>query len=220
MNFSDATFIGGFTMVAGISALIQIILLALMFTVSRNPFGTISDYFYVLTPLLILPLFLAIRKFQGVQNTVISQVVQIIGIIGILLASLAQVVLLLKIIDFKQSIWGNTIGLGLIGIPILVFSLMNFNNSTLPASFNWFGATLGIVMAVGIPAVFFFINAVFCAWSKWQFGLVFSKSYAVPRCSGRYSHSDRLTSLVDLGCQVNSGGKFEIIRVRDKTINI
>jgi hypothetical protein len=158
MNFSDATFIGRFTMAAGISALIQIILLALMFTVSRSPFGTISDYFYVLTPLLILPLFLAIRKFQGVQNTEISQVVQIIGIIGILIASLAQVILLLKIIDFKQSIWGNTIGLGLIGIPILVFSLMNFGNSNLPASFNWFGVILGVVMAVGIPAVFFFIN--------------------------------------------------------------
>ena len=76
-------------MAAGISALIQIILLGLMFTVSRSPFGTISDYFYVLTPLLILPLFLVIRKFQGVQNTEISQVVQIIGIIGIMIASIS-----------------------------------------------------------------------------------------------------------------------------------
>ena len=158
MNFSDATFIGRFTMAAGISALIQIILLALMFTVSRSPFGTISDYFYVLTPLLILPLFLAIRKFQGVQNAEISQVVQIIGIIGIMIASIAQVILLLKIIDFKQSIWGNSIGLGLIGILVLVFSLMNFGNSTLPAGFNWFGIIIGVLMAVGIPAVFFFID--------------------------------------------------------------
>ena len=89
MNFSDSTSIGSFTLAAGISALIQIILLGLMFTVSRSPFGRISDYFYVLTPLLILPLFLAIRKFQGVQNTAVSQVVQIIGIIGILVASIS-----------------------------------------------------------------------------------------------------------------------------------
>lgn len=41
---------------AGISALLQVILLILMFTVSRDPFGRISDYFYALTPLLILPL--------------------------------------------------------------------------------------------------------------------------------------------------------------------
>ena len=158
MNLSDATLIGRFTMAAGISALIQIILLGLMFTVSRSPFGTISDYFYVLTPLLILPLFLVIRKFQGVQNASIPQVVQIIGIIGIMIASIAQVILLLKVIEFKQSIWGNSIGLGLIGIPILVFSLLNVGNSNLPASFNWFGVILGVVMAIGIPAVFFFID--------------------------------------------------------------
>lgn len=161
MNFSNASLIGRFTMAAGFSALIQIILLGLMFTVSRSPFGRISDYFYVLTPLLILPLFLAIRKFQGIQDAEIPQVIQVIGIIGIMIASLAQVILLLKIIDFKQSIWGNSIGLGLIGIPILVFSLMNFDNSNLPTGFNWFGVILGVVMAIGIPAVFFFINEFF-----------------------------------------------------------
>ena len=121
MNFSDSASVGSFTLAAGISALIQIILLTLMFTVSRSPFGKISDYFYVLTPLLILPLFLAIRKFQGVQNTEVPQIVQVVGIIGILIASIAQVILLLKVIEFKQSIWGNSIGMGLIGIPILSF---------------------------------------------------------------------------------------------------
>ena len=161
MNLSDSAVIGRFTLAAGISALIQIILLTLMFAVSRSPYGRISDYFYVLTPLLILPLFLMIRKFQGGQSSDISLIIQIIGVIGILIASLAQVVLLFKIIDFKQSIWGNSIGLGLIGIPILVLSLINFGNSNLPASFNWFGVILGVVMAVGIPAVFFFIDEFF-----------------------------------------------------------
>jgi hypothetical protein len=158
MNFSDTIIINRFTLAAGISAVIQIILLTLMFTVSRSPFGTISDYFYVLTPLLILPLFMAIRKFQGVQFAEISHVIQIIGIIGILIASLAQVILLLKIIDFKQSIWGNSIGVGFIGILILAFALVNLDNSGLPVSFKWFGVILGVVMAIGIPAVFIFID--------------------------------------------------------------
>jgi hypothetical protein len=161
MSFSDNILIGRFTLTAGISALIQIILLTLMFTVSRSPFGTTSDYFYVMIPLLILPLFLAIRKFQGGQISNISQVIQIIGIIGILIASLAQVILLLKIIDFKQSIWGNSIGVGLIGILILAFALGNLDNSGLPDSFKWFGVILGVVMAIGIPAVFFFIDEFF-----------------------------------------------------------
>jgi len=161
MNFIDSSFIGWFTLAAGISASIQIILLTLMFAVSRSPYGRMSDYFYVLTPILILPLFLAFRYFQERQNTGILQVAQVIGIIGILVASIAQVILLLKVIDFKQSIWGNSIGVGLIGIPILVFSIINLGSTNLPASFNWFGVLLGVAMAVGIPAVFFFINEFF-----------------------------------------------------------
>ena len=48
MNFLDSTSVGSFTLAAGISALIQIILLILMFTVSRSPYGRMSDYFMCL----------------------------------------------------------------------------------------------------------------------------------------------------------------------------
>ena len=61
MNFTNDILIGRFTLAAGISALVQVTLLVLMFTVSRQPFGTMSDYFYVLTPLLILPLYFAFQ---------------------------------------------------------------------------------------------------------------------------------------------------------------
>lgn len=161
MNFTNDILIGRFTLAAGISALVQVTLLVLMFTVSRQPFGTMSDYFYVLTPLLILPLYFAFPRLMGNQNAVLGQSARIAGIIGIAVASLAEVALLLKVIDFRQSVWGNSIGLGLIGIPILVFALISLGNSALPASFNWFGVALGIFMVIGIPAVFFFINEFF-----------------------------------------------------------
>ena len=98
---------------------------------------------------------------MGNQNAVLGQSARIAGILGIAVASLAEVALLLKVIDFRQSVWGNSIGLGLIGIPILAFALLSLGNSTLPASFNWFGVALGIFMVIGIPAVFFFINEFF-----------------------------------------------------------
>lgn len=161
MNFTNDILIGRFTLAAGISALVQVTLLVLMFTVSRQPFGTMSDYFYVLTPLLILPLYFVLPRIMGNQNAVLGQSARIAGIIGIAVASLAEVALLLKVIDFRQSVWGNSIGLGLIGIPILAFALLSLGNSTLPVSFNWFGVALGIFMVIGIPAVFFFINEFF-----------------------------------------------------------
>lgn len=161
MYFLNSVLIGRFTLAAGISALVQVLLLALMFTVSRQPFGTLSDYFYVLTPLLILPLFLAVPRLMGSQNALLGQSARIAGIIGIAVASLAEVALLLKVINFRQSVWGNSIGLGLIGIPVLAFALVSLGNTALPASFNGFGVALGIFMVIGIPAVFFFINEFF-----------------------------------------------------------
>lgn len=158
MNQLNSNFIGIITLLAGISALLQVILLILMFTVSRNPFGRISDYFYALTPLLILPLFLAFQRIPGLHNSQISMAVMLIGILGILIASIAQVVLLLKVINFKQSVWGNSIGMGLISIPILTLAFGNLGNSQLPAGFNWFGLILGVAMLIGIPAVIFFID--------------------------------------------------------------
>lgn len=158
MNLLNGNFIGIVTLLAGISALLQVFLLLLMFTVSRSPFGRLSDYFYALTPVLILPLFLAFPRIPGVQNAQISMAVMLIGILGILIASIAQVVLLLKVIDFKQSVWGNSIGMGLIGIPILTLAIGNLAGSQMPAGFNWFGLILGVAMATGIPAVIFFID--------------------------------------------------------------
>ncbi len=161
MRILNRTLIGYITLAAGISASVQMILLVLMFTVSRNLFGTISDYFYALTPLLILPLIIVLPKFLVRHNLGISQVFRFIGVIGILIASLAQVILLLKIIDLKQSIWGNLVGLGIIGIPILVMSLINLGNPDLPAAFNWFGIVFGIAMVIGIPAGFFFLDELY-----------------------------------------------------------
>jgi hypothetical protein len=154
----DNLLIARFTLTAGISALLQVTLLILMFTVSKKPFGRMSDYFYVLTPLLMLPLFLSIQKMPAMQNAAVSGTVRVIGIIGLLTASGTEVVLLLNLIDFKQSVWGNAIGLGLMGIPILTFAIMNLGNSALPAAYNWFVFGLGIIMVIGIPAVFVFIE--------------------------------------------------------------
>ncbi len=158
MSFSNNYFIGRITLAAAISALLQIILLVLMFTVSRKLFGTASDYFYALTPLLILPFMVVFPKIMSGQNLLFSRIARLLGIIGILIASIAQIILLFKIIDLKQSIWGNLVGLGLIGIPVFIMSLHYLSSHAIPTGFNWFGIVLGIAMVIGIPAGFFFLD--------------------------------------------------------------
>jgi hypothetical protein len=158
MGNSDSVLLGKVTLAAGISASLQVIFLILMFTVARSMFGTISDYFYALTPLLILPLILSLPKLMGVENAGIALIVMILGIAGVLIASAGQILLLLKRIDFKQSVWGNSVGLGLIGLAFLALALLTRGNPGLPAGFNWFGIILGTAMAIGIPAGLFYLD--------------------------------------------------------------
>ena len=89
---------------------------------------------------------------------VVSQIARFLGIVGILIASLAQVILLFKVIDLKESIWGNLVGVGLIGIPVLFLTLINLKNTGLPTSFNWLGIVLGVAMVMGIFAGIFFLD--------------------------------------------------------------
>jgi len=167
MNFLDNTLIGYFTLAAGVSALLQVTFLTLMFTVSNRPFGTISDYFYALTPLLILPLFFSLRQSTELQQTGLSQILLIIGIIGLLIASITQVVLLIKIINYKQSVLGNIVGTSLMGITILAYAASHLN-SALPSGFTWFGISLGAVMLSGFITAAFFLDKV-TAMSSGQF---------------------------------------------------
>lgn len=169
MNFLDNTLIGYFTLAAGISALLQVTFLTLMFTVSNRPFGTISDYFYALTPLLVLPLFISLRQNAELQQPGFSQFFLIIGMIGLLIASITQVVLLLKMINYKQSVLGNIVGTSLMGITILTYAISHLN-SALPGSFTWFGIMLGAVMLSGFITAAFFLDKV-TAMSSGQFTL-------------------------------------------------
>lgn len=159
MNSFYNMIIGNLTMAAGVSALIQVVLIALMFAVSRYPYGVISDYFYALTPLLILPIILVLQKLPGINPQFIWTVLQILGVFGIVIVSTGQILLLRKVIDFKKSVWGNSFGMGLVGISILAYAIYGLRNTPVPAGFNMLGLFLGAAMIIGIPAALFFLES-------------------------------------------------------------
>lgn len=158
MNFLSNVIIGNITMAAGFSASIQVVLIALMFTESRYPYGIISDYFYALTPLLILPIILVLKKLPVINSLEFLTILQIIGVIGILIVSSGQIMLLLKIIDFKKSVWGNSLGMGLTGGSILAYAVYGMRNTLIPSGFNLLGLILGAALLIGIPAALFFLE--------------------------------------------------------------
>jgi hypothetical protein len=159
MSLLNNEILGNLTLAAGISATVQVVLIALMFAVTRYPYGIISDYFYALTPLLILPIILVLHKLPGNNAQLIWTVLQILGVIGVVIVSTGQILLLLKLIDFKKSVWSNSFGMGFVGIPVLAYANYGMRNASIPAGFNLIGFILGSAMIIGIPAALFFLES-------------------------------------------------------------
>jgi len=161
MNFSDAGLVGNMTVAAGIMAAVQVILLILMFAVATKPFGPMSDVAYAITPVLMLPLLFAFRQIHQVAFPGGSQWVPVLGILGVAVASINQIIFLLKVIDLKQSMFGYSVGIGLIGLAILLFSLFNRSLTEISGGFSLFSIVLGAVMALGLILGVFFLDEVY-----------------------------------------------------------
>jgi len=161
MNFSDAGLVGNMTVAAGIMAAVQVILLILMFAVATKPFGPMSDVAYAITPVLMLPLLFAFRQIHQAAFPGGSQWVLVLGILGVAVASINQIIFLLKVIDLKQSMFGYSVGIGLIGLAILLFSLFNRSLPEISGGFSVFSIVLGAVMALGLILGVFFLDEVY-----------------------------------------------------------
>lgn len=159
MSLLNSVILGNLTLAAGFSATVQVALIVLMFAVTRYPYGIISDYFYALTPLLILPIILVLQKLPGINPQLVWTVLQILGVIGVVIVSTGQILLLLKVIDFNKSVWSNSFGMGLVGIPVLAYANFGMRNASIPTGFNLIGLILGFAMIIGIPAALFFLES-------------------------------------------------------------
>lgn len=158
MDFTNAVFIGRLTIAAGIVAAIQITLLALMFTVATKPYGPLSDVAYALSPVLMLPLLFAFRHIYQADFSGGSQWAIVLGVLGAAIASINQVIFLLKIIDLKQSMVGYQVGLGLIGVALLLFAVFGRTNAEIPGGITIFGIVVGAAFTMSLFPGIFFLN--------------------------------------------------------------
>jgi len=158
MDLLSNNLVGKFTIAAGIVAAIQIILLILMFSVKTEPYGPMSDVAYAITPLLMLPMMFAFRQIYPAGTTLWALV---LGVLGAVVASGNQVIFLLKVIDLKQSMLGFSVGLGLIGAAILLFSLKLQTDPAVSGGFTVFSFVLGAALSIGLILGTFFLDDVY-----------------------------------------------------------
>ena len=144
-------FAGWSAVINGVASLISTVTLILMFTVAAF-FGPVNDAVSVVWVLAFVPLaFLFYRLHQPV-NGPLSLLTAVVGIAAMLIFAVAQMLLVLRVVGFEQSL-GVVLSMGaVIGLWALVNGFLARSGGTLPSAMVWlliiFGASF-VLTAVG-----------------------------------------------------------------------
>jgi hypothetical protein len=152
MNGTTLTQLAGWSAVInGLTSIASTITLILMFAVAAF-FGPVNDAISVVWGLTFIPLaFLFYRLHQPV-NAPLSLIVTVIGIAAMLVFSIAQLLLVLRVVGFEQSL-GLVLSMGaLIGLWALLNGFLARSGGTLPGGMTWLLIIFGLsfmITAVG-----------------------------------------------------------------------
>ena len=151
MSFDLQTAVAWFAFVSAAATVVTFVTGILFFTVGQ-PWGTIQDTASVLQVLLMLPIAWALHRLLVISARGWSWVALILGAVGMLVAGVLQVLLVVRRVEYEQTIdavlgAGGAIGfwLALTGVLALVYGL-------LPAGLAWAGVAAGagyLLLVVG-----------------------------------------------------------------------
>ena len=166
---------------SGILAIVSMVALFIMFG-GLAVFGPINDATSSIQFLLLIPVAIAWQNLLGSRFGILSQVIMVIGILAMLVFGVSQILLVLKVVTFEQTL-NLVLSMGcVISFWMLANSLMGFRVASLPLRVNWIGAITGlsmIMVAVGywwlggpkhpLTAIFFLVGAI--GMPLWAFGM-------------------------------------------------
>lgn len=115
---------------------------------SGHIFGPISDYASLLQFAFMLPLAVALRNFAPARNHNLSQAAETLGAMGLLMAIAAQVLLVLKVVDFSVNLPLILVALVLIGVWMVVANRLGRMGGALPARVARLGEFTGAVFVL------------------------------------------------------------------------
>jgi len=145
-QLSNPAFLGWTLIVCGISGVLQLIFVTLLYTVGQ-PFGALSDFSNAVMVLLILPLAFALYSMNREQSAFLSLIALLIGIAGILSTAIASFLIFLQRIDFAQSLPPIIAGFAGIGLMLLTASWIARSNNSLSSNVTLWGILIGTGLA-------------------------------------------------------------------------
>lgn len=144
-------FAGWSAVINGISSIASTITLILMFAVAAF-FGPVNDAISVIWCLSFIPLGVLFYRMHQPVNAPLSLITAVVGIAAMLIFAVAQMLLVLRVVTFEQSV-GLVLSMGaIIGLWALLNGLMARSGSTLPPAMTWLLILFGVsfmITAVG-----------------------------------------------------------------------
>jgi hypothetical protein len=154
-NFSTTT-TGWIAIATGVSAILAVLLLILMFTVNTS-FGKINDVFNSVIGILSAILAWMLYAEHHVKSPLISQIALALAVVGAILTIVGSVLIIFGFTGFVLAGWYSGFGNALIGTWLALFCYSLLRGDLLPHNLIIFGMIAGGVMGfglLGMPGIF------------------------------------------------------------------
>jgi hypothetical protein len=154
-NFSTST-LGWVAIGTGLSAILALIFLTLMYTVNRS-FGKVNDIFNIIIGISSLVLACMLSAEVHAKLPLMGQIALALAVIGAIFCIVGSVLVIKGFTDFVLAGWYSGLGNALIGLWLAAFCYALLRSDALPRNLVIFGIVAGAFMALGllgIPGIF------------------------------------------------------------------
>ena len=154
-NFPTAT-TGWIAIATGVSAILAIICLTLMYTVNPS-FGRVNDVFNSVIGISSVVLAWMLYAEHHAKSPLMSQLALALALVGAIFTIIGSILIIFSFTDFVLAGWYSSIGYALIGLWLMAFCYSFLRSDALPHNLVIFGIVVGAFMAIGllgIPGIF------------------------------------------------------------------
>ena len=154
-NFSTAT-TGWIAIATGVSAILAVIFLTLMYTVNQS-FGKVNDVFNSVIGISSVVLAWMLYAEHHARSPLMGQIALALAVVGAIFTIIGSILIIFGFTGFVLAGWYSGIGYALIGLWLATFCYSLLRSEALPHNLVIFGIVAGAFMAVGllgIPGIF------------------------------------------------------------------
>jgi len=150
-NLSSTT-TGWIAIATGVSAILAVIFLTLMYTVNMS-FGRVNDVFNSVIGISSAVLAWMLYAEYHARSPLMSQIALGLTVVGAIFTIIGSILILFGFTDFLLAGWYSAIGYALIGLWLAVFCYLLLSGDALPHNLVIFGIVAGALMATGLLGI-------------------------------------------------------------------